>query len=125
MLSITDVLLMLALFAVLRYDVDVKLLERYKSHKLNKLIDSFDEEELSSEAPADDQVVDPYQRDYDEYDKRIERMRDELETFNHAPSNAEESPGVFNIPHQQVVVELDIEPSVEEENETGYQEYIR
>ena len=118
MLETRDMLFILVLFFVIRYELDVKLIERYKAHKLNKLIDSFDDD-------AVEHPLDPYQRDYDEYDKRIERMRDEIELYNKLPSNADEGAGVYNLPHQQVTMEMEIEPSVEEEDEQGYQEIAR
>lgn len=58
----------------------------------------------------------------DNYDARIERMRKELDEFNQSPTNAETVPGLFNIPHESVKLDIELEPSIEVEDERGTQE---
>ena len=114
-----QLLIIIVLYFVVRYDVDglvVNAIVTYFNDRPTQS-DDYDESFTTEDVLA--------KRDYTDYDSRIEALRNELNMFNSAPSNAVESPGVYNIPHEEIIIPIDLEPAVEEEEERGPQEYAR
>jgi len=123
----TDIqfIIVITLFFMIRYDLD-GLFYNYIAHFFVRPADDDENFYDDSNAIRDSSLHALHVgRNYDSYDERIERMRAELQAFNSAPSNAETSPGTYNLPHEDVVMPIDMEPAVEEECELGPQEYSK
>lgn len=104
-------------FILIRYQLDVRAYEAFVNLR-SKIADRH----TVADEHEDEEVTSAYQ---DAYSQRIERIREEIDEYNQAPSNAHTSSGTYNLPHDDVVLEVELEPAVEEEQEIGQQEIAR
>lgn len=114
------------LFFIIRYEVDIRAYTFISDKIADKRAES--DVEIADSGSYNSDFIDEYsfsKRDYDNYDERIEMLRREIEQHNNAPSDAYESPGVYNIPHDEIKIDIDLEPAIEEEEEIGLQEIAK
>ena len=116
------IILAVIAFLCLRYDLDYHLIS-YLSRRFTR-----EEYEHDVEQHQSLDVETPFSRGaeyYDDYDKRLAVMREEILKYSSAPSNAIEYDGVSNIPHNVITMDVEEFPSIEEESEIGRQEIAR
>jgi len=111
------VLIALIVLIIIRYQLDVRI--------YNVIIYLFtrqDDDADGDDFPTEQREEQPPIDWTDNYDSRIEQMKNEIDEFNKSPNNAETAPGVYNIPHESIKLDIDLQPAVEEEEEVGPQE---